>query len=147
MALVHPHGTIGIVTRRVERSPAVVDLVLGAAALAPAGPFVVVVPFRPLPPALGTWGWRAEARLRWSTRPLHPGPAVRIELTAWSSTETELCLAPVEPHALRWSDRRWNRYFGLAHDTADAVVTHLTATATGLPDRPPVAAAQNWNVF
>ena len=66
----HSHTTIGIVTRRVPRSPDVVDLVIGGA---PAG---LLPPFRPLPADLRSWGWRAEVRLGWSRPSLAPQPVV-----------------------------------------------------------------------
>ena len=131
----HHRGTVGIVTRRVARSPDVVDLVL-------AGGGSGLPPFRPLPSELRSWGWRAGARL-----PGRRHIAVSIELTAWSSTTTELTLIPAAAHGLGWSDRRWDRYFAAAHRTADALVDHLESTPTDLPDGPPLTAAQNWNVF
>ena len=134
----HSHTTIGIVTRRVPRSPDVVDLVILGA---PAG---VLPPFRPLPADLRSWGWRAEVRLGWSRPSLAPQPVLGVELAPWSSTTTELRLAPVAAHGLHWSDRRWDRYFATAHRAADALVELLCSTTTGLPASPPVAAAQNW---
>jgi hypothetical protein len=72
---------------------------------------------------------------------------VTIELTAWSSTATELRLAPATAHGVGWSDRRWDRYFATAHAVATAMVETLESTPTGLPAAPPLATAQNWNVF
>ena len=128
----HTQGTIGIVSRRVPRSPDVIDLVVAA------GP-EALPRFRPLPPELRSWGWRAELRLPW-----HRPCIVSVELTAWSATTTELRLAPVSAHVLRWSDRRWDRYFGLAHAAADQVIAALCTTPTGMPDAPPVAPSSRW---
>jgi hypothetical protein len=142
-----PQGTIGIVTRRVERSPDVVDLVLGSDRPLVGAPFAVIVPFRPVPAELRSWGWRAQLRLRWARPALVPDPVVRVELCPWSTTSTELRLAPASAHALRWGDRRWNRYFSLAHEAAQVLVAALTSTPTALPASPPAGRAQNWNVF
>jgi hypothetical protein len=128
----HPSGTVGIVTRRVPRSPAVVDLVLAARGTG-------LPRFRPLPAELRSWGWRAELHLPWRHRCL-----VAVELTAWSSTTTELHLAPVAAHALHWGNRRWDRYFAVAHATAGALVDLLESTPTGLPVRPPSATPSHW---
>jgi hypothetical protein len=140
----HAHSTIGIVTRRLPRSPEVVDLVLSSAAEPPVGRGELVAPFRPIPTELRSWGWRAEVRLRWARPSLAPEPIVGVELAAWSTTTTELRLAPLTPHALHWGGRRWDRYFALAHAASDALVGHLTATPTALPSGPPMAAPQNW---
>jgi hypothetical protein len=139
-----PQGTIGIVTRRVPRSPAVVDLALSAGAPLPIGPFVELEPFRPVPPDLGSWGWRAAVRLRWPRPGLAPEPVVGVELAPWSATTTELRLAPQAAHALHWSDRRWNRYFAVAHAAADALVEVLCSTPTALPSSPPLVARSPW---
>jgi hypothetical protein len=128
----HHRGTVGIVTRRVARSPDVVDLVL---ALGGSG----LPPFRPLPAELRSWGWRAEARL-----PGRHHVLVTVELTAWSSTTTELRLAPAAALGLGWSDRRWDRYFATAHAVATAMVETLETTPTGLPASPPLAAPSGW---
>jgi hypothetical protein len=127
-------GTIGIVTRRVPRSPEAVDRVL-ATEPPLVGPFVTVSPFRRLPQRLASWGWRADLRLCWPRTALMREPVVIAEVAPWSATMTEVWLAPCAPHALHWGDRRWDRYFTAAHATADAVVGVLTAPA------------ENWNVF
>jgi hypothetical protein len=134
---VHAQGTIGIVTRRVGRGPDVIDLVLTSGRPG-------VPPFAPLPPELRSWGWRAQLHLPWGRPTLAPDPVAVLELTAWSTTETELRLAPVATHLHGWSDRRWNRWFALAHRAADGVVAQLETTPTGLPSHPPVAVRSSW---
>jgi hypothetical protein len=139
------HRTVGSVTRRIPRSPAVVDLVMETGSL-PSGAVLplsgraslrVDTPFHPVPPELRSWGWRAHLRLRWARPTLVAEPVVGAELSAWSTTTTELLLVPLVPQALRWSQRRWDRYFDLAHAAADALVAHITSTRTGLPASPP----------
>jgi hypothetical protein len=130
---IQPQGTVGIVTRRVPRSPDVVDLVLTSA---PAGS---LPPFRPLPAELRSWGWRAELGLPWRHHTL-----VMVELAPWSAMVTELRLAPVAAHGLHWSDRRWDRYFAAAHAAANELVEVLCSTPTGLPASPPVAERSRW---
>jgi hypothetical protein len=127
-------GTIGIVTRRVPRSPEAVDRVLMSTPPL-VGPFVTLSPFHRLPPRLASWGWRAELRLCWPRSALMRESLVIVEVAPWSATMTEVWLAPNAPHALHWGDRRWDRYFAAAHATADAVVALLTSSA------------ENWNVF
>jgi hypothetical protein len=107
----------------------------------------VTDPFSAVPPQLRAWGWRARLRLHWARPTLVAQPLVAVELSPWAATTTELLLVPVVPQSLHWSERRWNRYFEIAHAAADALVDHITSTPTGLPASPPVASAQNWNVF
>ena len=46
---------------------------------------------------------------------------VEVEVGAWSHDATVLMLRPVSPHPERWGGRRTNRYFALAHESADVV--------------------------
>jgi hypothetical protein len=136
------HRTLGSVTRRIPRSQAMVDLVMATGSLRtgtllPVGGracLEVVEPFAPLPTKLQTWGWRARMRLHWARPTVVPQPLVAVELSPWDATTIELLLVPVIPQSLHWGERRWNRYFDLAHASADALSEHITS-------------AQNWNVF
>jgi hypothetical protein len=141
------HRTIGSVTRRIPRSPDVVDLVMATGTL-PAGRLVplggrasleVVEPFAAVGPRLAGWGWRAVTRLHWARPTLVAAPLIAIEISPWAATTTELLLVPVVPQSLHWSEHRWSRYFDLAHAAADALVGHITSTPTGYPVSPPYA--------
>lgn len=46
---------------------------------------------------------------------------VELEVGAWSEDATALLLRPVARHPERWTGRRANRYFELAHQGVDAV--------------------------
>lgn len=46
---------------------------------------------------------------------------VEVEMGAWSNDATVLVLRPVSRHPERWSGRRANRYFELAHQGVDAL--------------------------
>ena len=137
-----PTRPIGIVTRRVARSPDVVDLVLGGrAAAGPVGWSPRSDRCRPSS-VVGLAGPGAAALARRRSLPS------RSSASSWRRgprPTTELRLAPLAAHGLHWSDRRWDRYFAAAHAAADALVD-LIATPTGLPSGPPVGTA-NWHVL
>lgn len=46
---------------------------------------------------------------------------VEVEVGAWSNDATVLVLRPLARHPERWGGRRANRYFALAHESADAL--------------------------
>ena len=46
---------------------------------------------------------------------------VEVEMGAWSDRATVLVLRPVSRNPQRWSGRRANRYFDLAHQGVDAL--------------------------
>jgi len=54
---------------------------------------------------------------------------VRIEITTWSQDETAISLRPLSSRPDRWSARRVQQYFALAHQCAD-VISHLIAEET-----------------
>lgn len=70
--------------------------------------------------------WRSHARLL--------GPrgrriaAVEIEISPWSTIETQLLLRPRAKSPYRWSGRRMRRYFTHAHRRVDDLAQLLTAT-------------------
>jgi hypothetical protein len=54
---------------------------------------------------------------------------VRLEITTWSEHETAISLRPLSSRPDRWSPRRVQQYFGLAHACAD-LVARLIAEET-----------------
>ena len=82
------------------------------------GLFVLQAPFRPAPfpyeqalhaPAVITSGRGRRVSL------------VLLEISAWSNNATALSLRPLASRPDRWSTRRIEQYFGLAHAAADLV--------------------------
>lgn len=102
-----------------DRSPLVATRRLE---LGDAGSVVLREPLRPIAPfsahqTLPTWCGRATALTPRGSRVAH----VDIEVSMWSSDATCVVVRPVARHPERWSRRRVQRYFALAHATADAI--------------------------
>jgi hypothetical protein len=53
---------------------------------------------------------------------------VEVEVGAWSQDASVLLLRPMARHPERWGGRRANRYFALAHESADAVARLAVAS-------------------
>ena len=67
--------------------------------------------------------WRADARL--VARHGRPVARVAITVDTWSADATRLQLRPASLRPDRWSRRRLQRYFRLAHLAADHVAREL----------------------
>jgi hypothetical protein len=74
--------------------------------------------------------WRSHARLL-GTRGRRIA-AVEIEISPWSTIDTQLLLRPRAKSPYRWSGRRMRRYFTHAHRRVDDLTQLLAATT---PDR------------
>jgi hypothetical protein len=70
--------------------------------------------------------WRAVGRLLDGRR--RSLGAVEIEISAWSSIDTQLLIRPRARRPERWSGRRTRSYFACAHRSADGFVRLLAAT-------------------
>jgi hypothetical protein len=79
--------------------------------------------------------WRVEGRLLGA--PLSPTgrrrcvARVDIEIDAWSRDATRVQLRPSARHPERWSARRLERYFTLAHEAVDEAARSLSRAARG----------------
>jgi hypothetical protein len=74
--------------------------------------------------------WRSHARLLGARG--RRIAAVEIEISPWSTIETQLLLRPRAKNPYRWSGPRVRRYFTHAHRRVDDLAQLLTATT---PDR------------
>jgi hypothetical protein len=74
--------------------------------------------------------WRAPARLLGAHGRCIA--AVEIEISPWSTVDTQLLLRPRARSPYRWSGRRMRRYFTHAHRRVDDLTQLLTSTT---PDR------------
>jgi hypothetical protein len=95
------------------------------------GAFVLDEPFR----RVDTYAeptWRAVGRLLDGRR--RSLAAVEIEISAWSSIDTQLLIRPRARRPDRWSGRRARAYFACAHRSADAFVRLLAAAPEPAPD-------------
>jgi len=105
------HDVVEVITRRARpRAAWSIDLRGRGAFRAGAGPVPVVG-------VVPTWATRG--RLSGGGMRVIPFTRVELEVSSWSSTETELLLRPVGRRAARWGRRRQDRYFSLAHLTLD----------------------------
>ena len=83
--------------------------------------------------------WRARARLlARHGRLLAP---VEIEISPWSTLDTQLLLRPQARNPYRWSGRRMRRYFAHAHRHVDDLTQLLWSTTR--PDRDQTRRAGN----
>jgi hypothetical protein len=124
-----------VVSRRINRPlPAVQSVLFDPSSFRPGdtygvgteGALTIDTPFReilsyPAP------SWRATARL--FARGSRAVARVELEVAAWSTEASELTVRPVARHPERWSRRRLNRYFALAHEGADCGLHILNSDA------------------
>ncbi len=125
-----------VITRRIDRTPAVLSRVLDRPNALPVGQDVSLgrrgslrldEPFEHRGPEdAGTWETRGRVTGR--------GPRIarfsRVEvvIAPWSTDAAQLRVLPRSRFLARWGERRQRRYFDLAHAAADRLLPILTVT-------------------